>query len=48
MSWRKTLYLTAFVLLVGLASSATFATDYHIDPVSGSDSTGDGSEGNPW
>ncbi|MHC4395498.1 MAG: hypothetical protein ACYS1A_07560, partial [Planctomycetota bacterium] len=45
---KKLLYLLAFVLVLGLAAAPAFATDYHIDPVSGSDSSGDGSFGNPW
>ncbi|MHC4398037.1 MAG: hypothetical protein ACYS1A_20530 [Planctomycetota bacterium] len=48
MSWRKSLYLLAFVLVLGLVGETAFAADYYIDPVSGSDSSGDGSLGNPW
>jgi len=45
---KKLLYLMAFVVVLGMFSASALATDYHIDPVSGSDSTGDGSFGNPW
>jgi len=48
MSWRKSIYLMAFVLLLGLATGPVFAADYYLDAVNGSDSTGDGSLGNPW
>ncbi|MHC4738879.1 MAG: right-handed parallel beta-helix repeat-containing protein, partial [Planctomycetota bacterium] len=48
MSWRNLLFLMAFVLLLGLVSAPAFATDYYIDPISGSDTSGDGSLGNPW
>ncbi|MHC4738428.1 MAG: right-handed parallel beta-helix repeat-containing protein [Planctomycetota bacterium] len=46
--FRKSSYLLSFVLLAGLFSVSAMATDYYIDPVSGSDTTGDGSLGNPW
>ncbi|MHC4739674.1 MAG: InlB B-repeat-containing protein [Planctomycetota bacterium] len=46
--FKKSSYLLSFVLLLGLFSVSSLATDYYIDPVSGSDSTGDGSLGNPW
>ncbi len=45
---KKMFFLMAFVLLAGLFSVSALATDYYIDPVSGSDTTGDGSLGNPW
>ena len=45
---KKSLYLLAFVLLLGLAAAPALATDYHIDPINGDDSTGDGSLANPW
>jgi len=38
--------LAAFVILfVGMTA---IATDWYVDPVNGSDTTGDGSEGSPW
>ncbi|MHC4738395.1 MAG: LamG-like jellyroll fold domain-containing protein, partial [Planctomycetota bacterium] len=45
---KKSFFLMAFVVVLSMFSASSFATDYHIDPVSGSDSTGDGSFGNPW
>jgi hypothetical protein len=48
MSWRKSLNLMAFVLLLGIAAAPALGADYHIDPINGSDSSGDGSLGNPW
>ena len=46
--FTKSSLLFNFVLLLGLFCVSSFATDYYIDPVSGSDTTGDGSLGNPW
>jgi len=46
--FKKSSFLFTFVLLLGLFSVSSLATDYYIDPVSGSDTTGDGSLGNPW
>jgi len=37
--------LTALLLILSLQSNATI---FHIDPVHGNDTTGDGSENNPW
>ncbi|MHC4739510.1 MAG: LamG-like jellyroll fold domain-containing protein [Planctomycetota bacterium] len=45
---KKLFCFVALVLLLGVVEGPAFATDYHIDPVSGSDSTGDGSLANPW
>jgi len=38
--FKKSSYLFAFVLLLGLFSVSSLATDYYIDPVSGSDTSG--------
>ena len=46
--FRKSSLLLSFVLLLGVIASSVFAIDYHIDPVGGNDTTGDGSLGNPW
>jgi len=45
---KKLFFLMAFVVVLSMFSAPAFATDYHIDPVNGSDTTGDGSFGNPW
>jgi len=41
-----------FVVLMGLALCAialnAMATDWYVDAVNGSHTTGDGSQGNPW
>jgi hypothetical protein len=45
---KKLSFLMVFVVVLSTFSASAFATDYYIDPVNGSDSTGDGSFGNPW
>jgi len=45
---KKLSFLLSFVLLAGFFSVSAIAADYYIDPVSGSDTSGDGSLGNPW
>ena len=37
-----------FLVLISFVLSPTFASDYYVDAVNGSDETGDGSQTNPW
>jgi len=46
--FKKSSVLLSFILLLGLVVVSALATDYHIDPVSGSDTTGDGRLADPW
>ena len=48
MSWRKSILLTACLLTLSIAATTVTAAVYHIDPVNGNDSSGDGSSGSPW
>lgn len=45
---RKLVCLGFLVLLLTLVAEAAIAADYYIDPVNGSDDTGNGSLANPW
>ena len=40
--------LATFAVLAVLAGAAYAETNYYVDGVSGSDATGDGTQGNPW